>query len=594
MDYFFSILIRSLSKEKFYGLIETIERFTDQSIEAEKDLIVGQSKDINILSCILKVREGYPEARFGFSRYIGLAKGLSKIAKLGEVLISEEIEQQVIENYDITSLGMLSIEGMSSQILVYRIEQSIGEMKFPKQRYDELTIRREFEAEALQNLLRVANAVLVIGNKGSGKTVFLNQVTADWDDREIYRTFCPSYSLGRTLKPITDIAAQILGVHTIKNIEEKQRTIEQKLRELEMVDIGTAYLAVLDFLGCYEEESILEKLELKKKVEIITDSVAEVVKRISWNKSVVIIIEDVENMDASSVNFMQHLMEKLIAENICFIFSSSVPQVNISGLKEFELSSIDIKQLEALIEKITDERIDLPPTTPLHVSQYLQLYKEEQMQYLYNHYSGEAALTHFGLPFHDLTAIIKRRVELLEERRREFLFSLAIAGVDICSDELPLEKKHLYLFDYFVQRKYLKRHFNNYVFTSALLHNEIYNLIPDKKDRHVHLADYYRRIQGFEEQAAFHYLQAENYKKALEYLMKSARLAINKGGYESGINYYTQALELCQRQRAVADLDTIVAINEGLADIYRALGDEHRALKYYKDVLDSYKEILKE
>lgn len=380
----------------------------------------------------------------------------------------------------------------------------------------------------------------------------------------------------------------------MRSIEEKQKTIEQKLRELEMVDIGTSYLAILDFLGLCEEESILEKVELKKKVEIITESVAEAVKRISWNQPVVIIIEDVENMDASSVNFMQHLMEKLADENICFIFSSSVPQVNISGLKEFELRSIDIKQLETLIEKVTGEKIDLPPTTPFHVTQYLQLYKEEKMHYLYNQYSGEAALTHFSLPFHDETTIIKRRVELLEGSRREFLFSLAIAGVDICSDELPLEKKHLYLFDYLVERKYLERYFNNYIFASALLHNQIYNLIPDKKDRHVHLADYYRRIQGFEEQAAFHYLQAENYKKALEYLMKSARLAIKKGGHESGIHYYTQALELCQRQRAVADLDTIVAINEGLADIYRTLGDEDKALKYYKVVLDSYKEMLKE
>jgi len=594
MNYFFSIFIRGLSKEKFYSLIESTEKFTDQSLEAEKDLIFGQSKDISMLSCILKLREGYPEARFGFSQYIGLAKGLSKIAKLGEVLISEEIEQQVIESFDITSLGMLSIEGMSSQILVYQIEQPVGEMKFPKQRHEEITIYRKHEAEALQNLLRVSNAVLVVGNKGSGKTAFLNQVTADWDNKEIYRTFCPSYSLGRTLKPITDIANQILGVHTVKKIEEKQRTIEEKLRELEMVDIGTSYLAILDFLGSYEEESILEKLELKKRVEIITECVAEVVKRISWNKPVVIIIEDIENMDASSVNFMQHLMEKLVDENICFIFSSSVPQVNISGLKEFELRGIDIKQLETLIEKVTGESIDLPPTTPFHVNQYLQLYREEKMQYFYNQYSGEAALTHFGLPFHDTTTIIKRRVELLEESRREFLFSLAIAGVDIYSDELPIEKKYSYLFDYFVERKYLERYLNNYIFASTLLHNEIYNLIPDKKGRHVHLADYYRRIQGFEEQAAFHYLQAENYKKALEYLMKSARLAIKKGGYESGINYYTQALELCQRQRAVADLDTIVAINEGLADIYRTLGEEDKALKYYKVVLDSYKEILKE
>lgn len=594
MEYFCSVFVRNLSKEKFSDLVDTIEKFSGHGIEAEKNLIIARTSDINMLSCMLKLQESYPEARFGFSQYIGLAAGLAKIAKLGEVLISEEIEQMVIERFNITSLGMLSIQGMSSQILVYKIDQPVGDLIFPEQKHEDSAIHRKREIESLKNLMTVSNAVLVIGNKGSGKTVFFDQVIAGWDDKEIYRTFCPSYSLGRTLKPVTDITSQILGVHTAQSIEEKQKIIEQKLRELEIVDIGTSYLAILDFLGAYEEESILEKLDLKTRVEIITESAAEIVKRISWNKPVVIIIEDIENMDASSVNFVQHLMEKLANESVSFIFSSSLPQVNISGLKEFELREVEKKQLENCIKEITDEKIDLPPTTPFHVFQYLQLYEEEKILYLYNQYSGETALAHFGLPFHDVKTIVKRRLELLQDSKREFLFSLAIAGMDIRPDELPLEEKHFYLFDYFVDRKFLKRYYGNYIFTSALLHNEIYSLIPEKKERHVHLADYYRRIQGYEEQAAFHYLQAENYRKALEYLMKSARLAIKKGGYESGINYYNQVLELCQRQRDVADLDIIVAINEGLADIYRTLGDENKALKYYKVVLDSYKELLKE
>jgi tetratricopeptide (TPR) repeat protein len=69
---------------------------------------------------------------------------------------------------------------------------------------------------------------------------------------------------------------------------------------------------------------------------------------------------------------------------------------------------------------------------------------------------------------------------------------------------------------------------------------------------------------------------------------------LKKGACSSGIAFYEQALELCRRQKEVADLEILVAINEGLADIYRALGDEDKALKYYKVVLDSYKEILRE
>jgi len=594
MEYFLSIFIRDLHQEKFQDIIFNIEKFSGNIIQTEKDMIVARSRDINIISCLLKLRESYPEARFGFSQYLGLAKGLAKIAKFQEILISEEIEKQVIERFSLSSLGMLSIEGMSSQILVCRVDKAVGELIFPVQEKEGLILSRKSEIDSLKNLLTVANAVLVVGHQGCGKTVFLDQVTEQWNEKEIYRTFCPSYSIGRTLKPITDIVTQILGVYDIESIEEKQTVIEKRLRSLEIMDIGTTYLAILDFLNLNEEESILEKLEVKTRVEIISQSVAEAVRRISWNNPVMIIIEDVENMDASSMNFIEQLMKKLAEENVQFIFSSAMSEIGISGLKEFELRSIEKKRLENLIEKITDEKITLPPTTPFHVMQYLQLYKEEKTIYLYNQYRGESALSNFNLAFHDIETTVKRRLDLLEHDKIEFILSLAVAGVEINPGELPVDDKSFFLFDYFVDREYLQRYYSNYIFKSPLLHSEIYSLIEDKQNRHSRLADYYRRIQGFEEQAAFHYLKAEDYKKAIEFLMKSATLAIKKGGYESGINYYTQALDLCQRRKDSVDLELLVALNEGLADIYRALGDEEKALKYYKVVLDSYKEILKE
>jgi tetratricopeptide (TPR) repeat protein/ABC-type lipoprotein export system ATPase subunit len=534
------------------------------------------------------------EGRFGFSQYVGLAKGLAKIAKFQEILLSEEIEKQVIEKFTLSSLGMLSIEGMSSQILVCRVDNVVGELVFPKQKKEEPILSRKKEIESLKNLLTVANAVLVVGHHGCGKTVFLDQVTDEWSEKEIYRTFCPSYSIGRTLKPITDIVTQILGVYDVDSIEQKQTLIEKKLKSLEIMDIGTSYLAILDFLGLNEEESILEKLEVKTRVEIISQSVAETVKRISWNSPVMIIIEDVENMDASSANFVEQLMTQLAEENVQFIFTAAMSEIDISGLKEFELRGIEKKRLENLVENITDEKITLPPTTPFHVLQYLRLYQEEKIIYLYNQYRGESALANFSLAFHDIETTVKRRLDLLDNDKIEFILSLAVAGVEISPDELPVDKKNLFLFDYFVNKIYLQRHYNNYIFTSPLLHNEIYNLIEDKQNRHARLADYYRRIHGFEEQAAFHYLKADNYKKAIEFLMKSANLAIRKGGYESAINYYIQALDLCHRKKDSVDLEILVALNEGLADVYRSLGDEEKALKYYKVVLDSYKEILKE
>lgn len=594
MNFYFGINVQKLTKAQFSDITNTVCAFRGRLESGDKDLVAGYSKDLNILACLLQLKETYPTAHFGFSQHAVLAKGLSRIAEQGEILVSEEIEKMILKDFQVTTLGMLSIEGMANEILVSRLERPLTDVKPPEVICRSHHISRKGQVESLEHHLSVSKALLVVCPTGGGKTVFFDELLDHWRDKKtVYRTTCPSYIRGITLQPINELVVQMLELTSTQTTEEKQKAIENKLKEIGIVDIGTSYLTILDFLALSDEESILEKVELKTRVQVLTDTVAEIIKRISWNRGVALIIEDVENMDASSNTFMQHLMIKLAEEDVCFIFSSYLSQVNLTGLHEFELKEIAKKDLGALIEESTGETIDLPPTTPFHVAQYIALYNEERIAYLYKQYEGETSIAGFALPYHDLKTIIKRRLEHLDDKR-EFISNLSVAGIKIHPGEFPLEEKSIDMFEHFVRLGYLNKQLDYYIFVNPILHDELYDLASNKKNLHIRLADYFSRLAGHEELAAFHYREGKNFKKAIEYLMTSARLAVRKGGYESGIEYYNQALELCQRQRDAADLEIVVALNEGLADVYRSLGDEERALKYYKVVLDSYKEILKE
>ena len=593
MDYFVSILVRELTEDKFRDLVKLLEKFSTLIVQVEKDTIIGQTNDLNVVFCLLKLKETYPEARFGFSQYLGLAKGLSKIANFGEILISEEMEPKMIEQFQLTSLGMLSIEGMKSQILVCRVDTPAGEKKFPESRALVPPIKNMQSIEAVKNLLSVSKTILVYGAAGIGKTMFIDQLIEELPDRQVFRTCCPSYPTQMTLRAILEICSQVLGLTGIKSIDDRHQHISKRLKTLGIKDIGTTYLAILDFLGLEDDESILEKLDVKTRQEIISKSVAEMLRLASWEKPVLVIIEDIDTIDASSAGFIQNILPQLVDESVVFIFTSCRVQVGITGLRECEFTEIDHKELEDYVEKSIGERINLPPTGPLHVSQYIALYKEEKLAYSYNQYRGEMSLVNFSLPFADFKSLVKRRVELLSERK-DALYALAMFGIEIDPLEFPGEYKELQRFEYFVDKNYLKRYGAKYIFVSSLLHEAVYEMIPDRESRHARNADYYRRLEGYEGHAAFHYLRSANYKKAIEYLLKAAKSVLKKGACNSGIAYYNQALELCRRQKEVADLEILVAINEGLADIYRALGDEEKALKYYKVVLDSYKEILRE
>lgn len=595
MSYYIGVLIRDLKNERFHNLIENLNKFNSKIEQVEKHLIICSNDDINAINCLFKLKDTYPEIRYGLSQYIGIARGLARIAQVGEILISADLESVVIDNFYITSLGMLTIEGMKSEILVCRVDGPKGEVKFPELKKTSSIIVRTIMLDSLKSFLNVTKSALIFAPDGTGKTVFIDQFIEEWGrDKEILRINVAPYISNITLKPVHNLLIQLFGIGYNLSLDEKQKFIERKLKKIGIRDIGTSYLALLDFLDLGEEDTILRKMDPKVRRELIINTICDVLANLSHIKPVIIIVEDIENSDPSSISFFQEFISKLVDEDVKFIFTSNRAQVNLKGLKEFELIEIDQAQVAEYLYNNIGEKINLPTTTILNVAQYLALYKEEQMRYFYNLYAGESPLINFSLSYSDIKTVIKRRVELLPETQRELLYALVMLGFEIEQEDLPISENIGGQIDYLIENKFLNKIDEKYFFVSPILQEEIYNLIPDKNQRHLRLGDYFRRREGYEEYALFHYLKAENYKKAMEFLLKSTRNAIKKGGFESAINYYNLALDLCRREKDVADLETLIAINEGLADIYRSLGDEEQAMKYYKVVLDSYKEILKE
>ncbi len=123
-----------------------------------------------------------------------------------------------------------------------------------------------------------------------------------------------------------------------------------------------------------------------------------------------------------------------------------------------------------------------------------------------------------------------------------------------------------------------------YMFKHALTHEVTYNslLIQRRKELHLLIARaieelYTDRLAEQYEMLAHHFSRAEEWAKALEYLLKGADKAAKAFATREAINLYDQALEAVDHLGAQVELKIIMAIHQAKANLYFILSDFARS-----------------
>ncbi|HEU4343175.1 MAG TPA: tetratricopeptide repeat protein, partial [Candidatus Binatia bacterium] len=119
-----------------------------------------------------------------------------------------------------------------------------------------------------------------------------------------------------------------------------------------------------------------------------------------------------------------------------------------------------------------------------------------------------------------------------------------------------------------------------YMFKHALTHDVAYNslLVQRRKELHrlVGLAIeelYAERLTEQYEILAYHFLKAEQWDKALDYLLKAAQKATNAFATREAVALYDQALEAVERLSHGVDITTPMSIRKAKSNLYFILSD---------------------
>ncbi|MEO0225720.1 MAG: hypothetical protein ABIL05_02085, partial [candidate division WOR-3 bacterium] len=354
-----------------------------------------------------------------------------------------------------------------------------------------------------------------------------------------------------------------------------------------------------DLFGVSEEDNIISKLDTKMKETIFTTTIREVLVRESWDKGLILVFEDIDHIDTSSMRLLRFLINEIKEEKIMFIVTSEFRPRLKDDCYTIEVLPLKSEDQDFLIRKFITDEINIPPATPLHLYQYLRLYEETSNMTMYRLFADETKQLSVPLSFGDLASIIDRRISLLDPDEQKILQNITLLGMEVNTElvnQLFPQRDFFPILEKAVELGFLQRKFGHYRFSHRVIHQRFYETIEDKKSAHSKMAQFYEKINRYFEHIAFHHIQAEEYDEAIGALQKCALYVKRLNGWDNAIEYLTQALEFVRNkidQGGQADVNLVISLYEQMGDLYREMGDEENALRYYRLVLDGYKDILK-
>ena len=542
-----------------------------------------------------------------------LAARMEQMAEPGGVYLTESTYRPLTEYFDFEDLGLRDVKGKAEKVHVYK---ALAERDV-RTRLDAAVARglspfcgREREVETLKGLWHEAlggrgQIVLISGEPGIGKSRLLLELRRTLGEDVIWReAHCVSYGENIPYLPVVELVRNGFGISD----GDDEGTIIGK------VDVDTSQwepaaqksVPYLKFLLQVDPgDAAVEQMDPMERRAGILDALRELVVERSRVAPRVIVVEDLHWADAQSEEAFRVCADVVASSPVLMILTFRPGYLHPSGdlphAQRIVLGDLDADARYQLAEATLDAA-ELPETLVGPVTRKAEgnpLFIEEVSKAL------AAGATDTDSVPNSLQDVILSRIDRLEAGARQSLQLASVIGreftmrlLDRISDlktELAgvlTELKGLELI-------YEKTFFPElaYMFKHALTHDVAYStlLVERRKVLHSIVAAaieelYPDRVAEHYETLAHHYLQAENWKKALDYLEKAGDKASSSFAAQEAIAFFEQALDVAEQLGAGA-LPHAAAIAEKRGMTHFSIGALVEAGEDFDRIIEAGKKL---
>ncbi len=507
-----------------------------------------------------------------------LAARLLNLAQPGQIALSRHT-QHLTEGYFVfEDLGEFQVKGKTEPIRAYAVTGELAgrtRLEVSKERGLTPLAGRDGELGRLMAAFRraaegKAAIVLVSGDPGVGKSRLLYEFLHRLDElgaRELEAT-CLSYGRSIPYHPILELLRRQLGLSEGTSADDIRGRVAERLRALGMDGNEPATL-LAHFLGVFAPPEFLGRLDPAQLKERTFRVVGAVLLGGSQAAPVVIVVENVHWLDASSEELLEHLARSLPAHRALLLLSTrpgfTAPWLAPPLAETIRLEGLDSGDVWGMIrallgttglsEALVEMLFAKSEGNPLYLEEIVRQLQETGGLVVED---GEARLSEADVKVPEtINDIIAARIDRLAEPFKQTLQVAAVVGRQFAVALLsPLLQEHdqvvidrlcdLQALDFvFLVERLL------YSFKHALTQEVVYAGLLERRRRRVHAAvglaleDLHAdHLDDVAELLAHHFGKSGETEKAVDYAILAAEKAQRRWAHTEALAQFDTALKL--------------------------------------------------
>jgi len=496
----------------------------------------------------------------------------------------------------------------------------------------ELDLLLELSETVLAGLGRVG---LILGDPGIGKSRLVlewkRELKAHYQSTPIHWIEAHALSFGRELAfhLLKDLVRHALGLSDAPTGHQVRSAIQVKTNtNIQKDDPAiTRYLIhLMDIPLSSEEEARIHSLNTSELHTKYLTSIRTLLRKMTIEQPLVIILEDLQWADASSIDLLIDLLSLTSTNPVlfCLVIREDrgsegwrlvleAREQNGPRLTEINLENLKDQESQSLIKKIinTDEIPDVIRQTVLKKSEGNPYFIEELMRMLVNEgvlikrsdrWIIDTKIDPKKIP-DSLQGLLTARIDQLDPGAKLTLRIASVIGrsypeqiledvIRQVAPDLPLMEQLNTLESIGMIKVAQVRPELTYQFQHILLHDAAYDSIyeTDRKDLHLKVGKALEERYPLQEkrlasQLAHHFLEGEQREKAYHYLDLAGHVAMDAFANSEAENFFRKAVPLTEKHEQLAHLYT--DMGEALAQ----QGKHREAIQAWKNAIHHHRKL---